>query len=63
MEVKWLCYGCSMKIFFQLLKDQSAATAVEYSLFAALISIATLAAMTMLGTRLDITFGAVLAGL
>ena len=45
-----------MTKFTQLLKDESGATAVEYGLIAALISIAAIAAMRTLGEDLSTTF-------
>ena len=46
-------------IFTRFLNDQSGATAIEYGLIAALISVAAIAAMTTLGTKLTSTFDAV----
>ena len=46
-----------MKTFINLLKDESGATAIEYGLIAALISVAAIAAMTTLGESLSETFG------
>ena len=48
-----------MSIFTRFLNDQSGATAIEYGLIAALISVAAIAAMTTLGTKLTSTFEAV----
>jgi pilus assembly protein Flp/PilA len=48
-----------MSIFTRFLNDQSGATAIEYGLIAALISVAAIAAMTTLGTKLTSTFDAV----
>lgn len=45
-----------MKTFISLLKDESGATAIEYGLIAALISVAAIAAMTTLGESLSETF-------
>lgn len=39
-----------------LLKDETGATAIEYGLIAALISVAAIGAMTTLGTQLSSTF-------
>jgi pilus assembly protein Flp/PilA len=41
------------------LNDESGATAIEYGLLAALISIAALAAMKIVGTKLSSTFSKV----
>ncbi|MDK1383843.1 hypothetical protein ILFOPFJJ_03151 [Ensifer psoraleae] len=43
-------------IFARLLRDESGATAIEYGLIAALISVALIAGATSLGTSLDNTF-------
>jgi pilus assembly protein Flp/PilA len=45
------------------LKDESGATAIEYGLLAALISIAAIAAMTAVGTNLSTTFDSVATNL
>ncbi len=45
-----------MKNLFALLNDESGATAIEYALIAALISIAAIAAMTSTGTQVRGTF-------
>jgi len=49
-----------LKTFF---KDESGATAIEYGLIAALISIAAIAVMRSVGTELESTFQDVEAGL
>jgi len=43
----------------KFIKDESGATAIEYGLLAALISIAALAAMKVVGTKLSTTFSTV----
>jgi pilus assembly protein Flp/PilA len=43
------------KIFARFLKDESGATAIEYGLIAALISVALIAGATTLGTTLNDT--------
>lgn len=48
-----------MKLFRNLVKDNAGATAIEYGLIAALISIAAIAAMTSLGGTLGNTFNSV----
>lgn len=45
-----------MKLVSKFLKDESGATAIEYGLIAALISVAIIAAATTLGTNLSTTF-------
>ncbi|WP_117192985.1 Flp family type IVb pilin [Rhizobium terrae] len=44
------------KIFARFLKDESGATAIEYGLIAALISVALIAGAGTLGTSLNTTF-------
>ncbi|NVP56719.1 Flp family type IVb pilin [Mycoplana rhizolycopersici] len=45
------------KIFARFLKDESGATAIEYGLIAALISVALIGGASALGGSLDTTFG------
>ena len=45
-----------MRLFLALLRDDSAATLVEYSLVIALIALACIAAMTALGTKVKTLF-------
>jgi len=42
-----------LSIFRKVLKDEQGATAIEYGLIAALISVAAIAAFTMVGTKLS----------
>jgi pilus assembly protein Flp/PilA len=44
------------KIFARLMKDESGATAIEYGLIAALISVALITGATALGDSLNTTF-------
>lgn len=44
------------KIFARLMKDESGATAIEYGLIAALISVGLIAGATTLGDELDNLF-------
>ena len=44
------------KIFARLMKDESGATAIEYGLIAALISVALIAGASALGTSLNDQF-------
>jgi pilus assembly protein Flp/PilA len=46
-------------ILVRLFKDESAATAIEYGLIAALIAVAAVNAMGTVGTRLSTTFNTV----
>jgi pilus assembly protein Flp/PilA len=48
-----------MKTIISFFKDESGATAIEYGLIAALISVAAIAAMTFLGGTLSNTFNKV----
>ena len=43
-------------VFSRFLKDESGATAIEYSLIAALIGVAVISAVKMLGTTLSSKF-------
>jgi pilus assembly protein Flp/PilA len=45
--------------FSKFFSDESGATAIEYGLIAALISVVIIAAITAVGTQLDKTFDAV----
>lgn len=49
--------------FVAFLKDETGATAIEYGLLAALISIAAIAAMTSVGTALSTKLGDVATAL
>jgi pilus assembly protein Flp/PilA len=44
------------KLFTRFLKDESGATAIEYGLIAALISVALITGATAIGTSLNTTF-------
>lgn len=44
------------KLFARLLKDESGATAIEYGLIAALISVALISGASLLGSQLNATF-------
>jgi pilus assembly protein Flp/PilA len=44
------------KIFARFMKDESGATAIEYGLIAALISVALITGATTLGTKLNAQF-------
>jgi len=44
------------KLFARFMKDESGATAIEYGLIAALISVALITGATALGSQLDATF-------
>ena len=48
-----------MSLVSRFLRDETGATAIEYGLIAAGISIAIIAAVTGLGTKLDSTFTSV----
>ena len=48
-----------MKIIKKIFKNENGATAIEYGLIAALISVAAITAMTTLGTNLTGTFNKV----
>lgn len=44
------------KLFARFMKDESGATAIEYGLIAALISVALIAGATALGSQLNTSF-------
>jgi pilus assembly protein Flp/PilA len=46
----------SMSTFRRFVKDDSGATAIEYGLIAALVSVAIIAMLTLLGDNLNATF-------
>jgi pilus assembly protein Flp/PilA len=48
-----------MRSFVKLLKDESGATAIEYGLIAALVSVAAITALTSMGTSLKGIFNLV----
>ena len=52
-----------MSVLLRLLRDRNGATAIEYGLIAALISVVIIAAATTVGTKLSGTFSAVAAKL
>lgn len=52
-----------MKKFLKLMKNEDGATAIEYGLIAALISVAAIGALTQVGTQLDATFNGVATAL
>jgi pilus assembly protein Flp/PilA len=46
-------------LFARFVKDESGATAIEYGLIAALVSVAAIGAFTTLGTKITSTIGTV----
>jgi len=52
-----------MKNIIRLFKEEEGATAIEYGLIAALISVAAIGAMTALGGQLETVFGTVTTSL
>ena len=48
-----------LRVLKTFLKDESAATAIEYGLIAAGISLATIAVVSNLGTKLKSTFSSI----
>lgn len=52
-----------MRFVRKLLKNNKAATAIEYGLIAALIAVAAITAMKSLGTKLNTTFNKVAGNL
>jgi pilus assembly protein Flp/PilA len=52
-----------MNKLFAFLRDESGATAIEYGLIAALISVVIITAVTLVGTNLTATFQAIATAL
>ena len=52
-----------MKLVQRFLKDESGATAIEYGLIAAGISVVIISAVTTVGTKINTAFQAVATGL
>ena len=52
-----------MNKLIAFLQDESGATAIEYGLIAALISVVIITAVTLVGTNLTATFNAIAAAL
>jgi len=52
-----------MSLISRFLRDEAGATAIEYGLIAALVSVVIITAVTTLGTKLTSTFDAVSAAL
>jgi pilus assembly protein Flp/PilA len=50
-------------VIVRFLKDESGATAIEYGLIAALISVAIISVVTTMGTKLNTTFTSVAGAL
>jgi pilus assembly protein Flp/PilA len=48
-----------IELLLKLLRDETAATAIEYGLIAALIALAAVSVMTTVGTRLSRTFNTI----
>jgi pilus assembly protein Flp/PilA len=57
-------YGeTNMQILAKLLRDENGATAIEYGLIAALISVVIIAAVTLVGSNLSTTFNSIATAL
>jgi pilus assembly protein Flp/PilA len=50
-----------VNLFSRFIRDESGATAIEYGLIAALIAVAIIAAVELVGTNLTTTFNTVAA--
>jgi pilus assembly protein Flp/PilA len=48
-----------VSVITSFIRDETGATAIEYGLIAALISVVIIAALTTVGTKLNVTFGTV----
>ena len=63
LGIKHLKKGTDMNKLFAIMKDESGATAIEYGLIAALVSIVCIATLTSVGTQLSTTFSKVSSSL
>ncbi|BAT60032.1 Flp/Fap pilin component [Variibacter gotjawalensis] len=52
-----------MTIFKNFLRDESGATAIEYGLIAALISVVVITVLGTIGERINLKFGSIAASL
>jgi len=52
-----------MKQFWRFMGDESGATAIEYGLIAALISVVIIGALSLIGTRLNSKFSTIASAL
>ena len=52
-----------MRMLYRFLKDEDGATAIEYGLIAALVSVVIIAGLTLAGDNLQLTFDAIGAAL
>ena len=52
-----------LAVFSKLMRDEGGATAIEYGLIAALISVVIIVAITAVGTQLSIVFSTISADL
>ena len=52
-----------MEKVIRFFKDEEGATAIEYGLIAALLSVVIIASVTLVGTNLSTTFGTIAASL
>jgi pilus assembly protein Flp/PilA len=52
-----------MRMFANLLRDDSGATAIEYGLIAALISVVIIGAVTLVGSKLSAVFNSIASAL
>lgn len=52
-----------MSLFSRFLKDEAGATAIEYGLLAALISVVIIGAVTTIGTKLNTAFTTIASSL
>jgi pilus assembly protein Flp/PilA len=56
----WVMEGCNMrKVLARFLKNETGATAIEYGLIAAGISVAIITVVLGVGTNLNTTFGSI----
>jgi pilus assembly protein Flp/PilA len=58
-----LLWETNMRLFVNLLRDENGATAIEYGLIAALISVVIIAAVTLVGSNLQGVFSSIASAL
>lgn len=63
IDPEWIRGRLQMAKFLKLIQNEKGATAIEYGLLAALISIAAIGALTNVGTKLGSTFNNVSSAL
>jgi pilus assembly protein Flp/PilA len=55
----WSRINVNAYVIYRLAEERGGVTSIEYALIAALIAVAAIAALTLIGTRLSTTFSSV----